>query len=529
MHQPLHPKALQEALQAIADSDPVAWGELEQVLPDAAQLESLRLIEDVCRAFRQRDEETNTPAETPILFRWGMLEAREKIGEGSNGEVFRAFDPWLRREVALKLLRERSHGGLDEARSLARLRHHNVLAVYGCGVHDERAGMWSELIDGSPLAQLVQRDGAFSVEEALRIGRDLARALACVHAAGLVHGDVKAENVLRERGGRTVLMDFGAGGEARLQSTRSLISGTLRYLPPEVLDGAPLSASSDLYALGVLIFFLLTARMPYEAADATSLRSAQCRGDVPRLSTLREDLTPELAAALESCIAPHVENRPRDAAAMAALLTPQPLRPISAPPRRRFFIAAAVAAVGIAAVGTVLWQKYATPATWNPQAHVLRVGDRGAEILGVGANVKTGDRLRLRFVSDRAAFLYVLDEDAEGRATVLHPLPTSGNPVSPGASLELPGGAGSTLAWEVTAGSAREEIVVLAATHALPDLEAAIATWQRAAERTRAIGAVVEAPVEAVQGTQLRGLLAQLDAQHDPNLRVWHFDFGAGR
>jgi len=275
-----------DAFHAIADGTPLAWRDLETT--DPGQLDVLHLLDDIANAYRARPDAP--PPRRDVLFRWGGLEAEQRLGAGSYGDVHRAFDPWLGRHVALKLFRSAGSGGLDEARRLARLRHRNVLSVYGCGVHDGRAGLWSELVEGRTLADAIAADGAFSREEALRVGRDLAQALAAVHAAGIVHGDVKAENVMRESGGRVVLMDFGAGGEQRLLASQRLISGTPRYLPPEVLDGAPIGIASDIYALGVLLFFLLSGRLPYAAAEANALRELQRRGDRPALRALRSEL-----------------------------------------------------------------------------------------------------------------------------------------------------------------------------------------------------------------------------------------------
>src|SRR5439155_25004873 len=100
---------------------------------------------------------------------------------------------------------------LKEARHLARVRHPNVVSVYGADLADGWVGVWMELIKGRSLAELLESQGLFSAREATVVGMDLCRALAAVHAAGQMHGDMKAHNVMREDGGRTVLMDFGTG------------------------------------------------------------------------------------------------------------------------------------------------------------------------------------------------------------------------------------------------------------------------------------------------------------------------------
>jgi hypothetical protein len=512
------------AFLALADGAPVAWRDMERGSADAAQLEALRLLEDVAGAYRG-DARQAAPEARPVLFRWGALEIEAPLGAGSYGEVFRAFDPWLGRHVALKLFRAGADAGLEEARRLARLRHRNVLSVYGCAIHDGRAGLWSELIDGRTLGALLADEGALSAEEGIRIGGDLAHALAMVHAAGLVHGDVKADNVMRERGGRIVLMDFGAGGEARLLAGRRLISGTPRYLPPEVLDGAPLAASSDIYAVGVLLFLLLAGRYPYAETEPVALREAQRRG-APDLEVLRPELATPLCGLVASCLATDAAQRP-SAHALAAQLAQLGRHPGAAPvPRRRAGWIVASAAVLL--VGVVLAWPYAFAPDWTSTAKFLRVESGGNVELAANSTLRPGDRVRLSLDSTRSAWVYVLNEDAQGNATVLLPGADDAKrgPLSTAAMAQLPGGQGSTLAWEVTADSAAEEFVVVAALQRVPELEESVAAWRRAAaaERTRSVGAVVDVPAPELRGARLREIVAMLE--RDPRqVRVWQFRF----
>ncbi|GAA0723238.1 serine/threonine-protein kinase [Dokdonella soli] len=522
---------VEEALRAIADGAPVPWRALESSAMDPGQIEALHLLDDVAHGYRA---EAPSPApHREVLLRWGALEAESLIGEGSFGEVYRAFDPWLGRHVALKLFRASGSvgAGLDEARRLARLRHRNVLSVYGCAVHDGRAGLWSELIEGRTLAAIVADDGAFSAEEGLRIGRDLAQALAVVHEADLVHGDVKAENVMRERSSRIVLMDFGAGGEQRLLAGQRLISGTPRYLPPEVLDGAPLSMQSDIYALGVLLFFLLSGRHPYAETDAAALREAQLRGAQLHLKEVRSELDPALCTLIERCIATDPAQRPSSARALDASLSAlSPVAALKAPTGRRLPLAALVAAcAALLAVATLLaWPRIFPPA-WDSTAKFLRVEPSGNVEIAADSTLRIGDRLRLNLHSSRDAYVYVLNEDDAGNATVLFPSATASarNPLQHGMTLQLPGGDNSTLAWEVTADSAREEFVVVAALQPLPEMDAELAGWQHAVAAnadTRAVGAIVSAPDPLLRGEHLRRILAGL-ARDPAHVRVWQYSF----
>ena len=150
------------------------------------------------------------------LRNWAHLTLVERLGGGTFGEVYRAWDPLLEREVALKLLLCDDPGWnasriLHEGRLMARVHHPNVITVHGVAAEGARVGLWLELIRGATLEQALLKQGRFSAREAALIGIDLCRALAAIHAAGLIHRDVTPQNVMREDGGRIVLMDLGTG------------------------------------------------------------------------------------------------------------------------------------------------------------------------------------------------------------------------------------------------------------------------------------------------------------------------------
>jgi len=243
--------------------------------------------------------------------RWGRLVLQERVGTGVYGEVYRAFDETLRRDVALKLLKASGRSAdllaakvLNEGRLLARVRHRNVVTVHGVDTQDGRVGLWMEFIRGNTLEQLLERQGPFGGREASLLGQDLCRALAAVHAAGLVHRDVKAQNVIREEGGRLVLMDFGTGLllEDDEAVKASPVAGTPLYLAPEVLNGADASPQSDIYSLGVLLFHLVTGSYPYVARSLAELRRVQERGERKRLHDLRPDLSEGFVQVVERAL-----------------------------------------------------------------------------------------------------------------------------------------------------------------------------------------------------------------------------------
>ena len=271
----VHEQWLRVAI-AIADGRPVDWNslpvdtsgeaaaEISSSLPKRLQaLERLVRGHEAVRPQPSAEDAHDTiltaaarekarSANQPLQVRWGPLVVIEKIGRGSFGDVYRAWDPRLDREVALKLIPET---GLDtdvspvveEGRLLARVRHPNVLTVYGAERIDGRVGIWTELIAGETLAAEVLRRGALEPEEAVRIGVEVCRALEAVHRAGLLHRDVKAQNILRDAEGRLVLGDFGTGIEANEQAsvTEPQVAVTPLYMAPEVLAHEPPTVASD--------------------------------------------------------------------------------------------------------------------------------------------------------------------------------------------------------------------------------------------------------------------------------------------
>src|SRR5580765_2652199 len=275
-------------LESVADGAEVDWAALDAAAANNTErnrYRNLRLVARVAELHRTLVLEEGDRALTHLdddaaladPATWGHLSIASRLASGAFGQIYRAHDPQLNRPVALKLLRgditlyRPVDRLLGEARTLAQVRHPNVVTVHGADVRDGRAGLWMELVDGQTLEAWLRAHGALGAGEATAIGIDLCRALAAVHGQELVHGDVKAQNVMREKGGRIVLMDFGAG---RAQGADAAgVAGTPMYLAPEVLAGAPPTPESDLYSLGILLFHLLTNKFPYNAIDLDSLRA----------------------------------------------------------------------------------------------------------------------------------------------------------------------------------------------------------------------------------------------------------------
>jgi TolB-like protein/Tfp pilus assembly protein PilF len=313
--------------EAISDGKPADWAAAESQAgsdDERALVRELRLLADLADTHRSASE-GDAVQDVPTLdvVRWGGLDVRERLGAGTYGVVYRAYDQRLAREVALKLLHsteDLSGQAVEEGRLLARVRHPHVITVFGADRFDGRVGIWMELIRGGTLEALLRERGPFSAREAASMGAELCGALAAVHRAGLVHRDVKAQNVMREAGGRLVLMDFGAGQELMPGAQRGRV-GTPLYMAPELFDGADASPRSDIYSLGVLLFHIVTGEYPVVGASATAVRDAHASGERRRLIDIRPDLPRPFVQVVDRAIARDPADRYATAGAMEEALT----------------------------------------------------------------------------------------------------------------------------------------------------------------------------------------------------------------
>jgi len=338
-------RALHEVLGAVPSGPPSVQAPVVPASRPAAAVDS-----GAARAEEALSGDTtlttpNATGWTP--FTWGHLQAVEPIGRGGFGRVYRAWDPTLAREVALKLVtvpdeqRANALEVLREGRLLARVRHPNVVTVYGAQQIDNEIGLWMDLVRGRSLAALVQSDGPLSADEATVIGITLCRAVAAVHAAGLLLRDIKAHNVMREGGGRIVLMDFGAGRELRHTAGTAGAQGAPLYMAPEVVTGAPASPASDLYSLGVLLYFLVTGSYPVVGRTLPEIVVAHGLGQRRFLADLRPDLPERFIRVVERAVSIDPAARYATAGSMLQELAVDPsmapqtldLPPIVPPPQ----------------------------------------------------------------------------------------------------------------------------------------------------------------------------------------------------
>ena len=364
---------------AVADGTPVDWIRALESTPDpdlrnvVQQLGVVAGLASVhwTRADPALDETAEATEAMPGS--WGPFTLRRRIGRGTFGSVYLAWDAALEREVALKILRkfDRSAAVIREGRLLARVRHPNVVTVHGVDQFDGSVGMWMEFVEGVTLKQLLQERGAFGPHEAVFIGIDVSRAVGAVHQSGLLHRDIKSQNVMREAGGRIVLMDFGAGEVRAVEAQGATrLTGTPLYLAPEVLAGQPSTIASDLYSIGVLLYHLLTKRFPVEGETLGDLEAAHAQHRRTPLSDLRPDLPAGIVSVVERALDPDPARRHRSAGAiqqeLLSTVSPHALgdaapsvvaRPRPGRRGRWLAAAAAIALAGASAMAIALWPR----------------------------------------------------------------------------------------------------------------------------------------------------------------------------
>ncbi|MCE2900910.1 MAG: serine/threonine-protein kinase [Gemmatimonadaceae bacterium] len=255
----------------------------------------------------------------------GAFRLVREIGRGGMGVVYLAEDTQLERRVAIKTLpshlmadaqvRQRF---LREARTAAALSHPNIVPIYSAAERDGVVYFTMGYVEGESLAERLLRDGPLDVPAALAIVRQLALALEAAHAANVVHRDIKAENVLLDGAGRAVVTDFGIArvSEAQPITATGTVLGTVHYMSPEQVMGEPLDGRSDLYALGVLLFRMLSGRFPFERANNSAVLVAHVNTAPPRLREVAPHVPASVDALVHDLLAKRREARLASARAL---------------------------------------------------------------------------------------------------------------------------------------------------------------------------------------------------------------------
>jgi beta-lactam-binding protein with PASTA domain/tRNA A-37 threonylcarbamoyl transferase component Bud32 len=255
----------------------------------------------------------------------GRYHVLERIAAGGMGEVFRAHDAVLAREVAIKVLHRSlasDQGFVErfrrEARAAATLNHPNIVAVYDWGAVDGIYYMVMEYVHGRSVRELLNAGGRLAPAQAAEILRQTLAALEHAHARGIVHRDLKPENILITTDGVVKLTDLGlARAFADAKNTRAgAVTGTVQYLAPEQIRGEPADPRSDLYSLGIVAYELLTGELPYTGETPMAIAYQHLSGRVPAPSGSAPETGDDLDGFVLSATDPDREMRPESAAAM---------------------------------------------------------------------------------------------------------------------------------------------------------------------------------------------------------------------
>ena len=247
----------------------------------------------------------------------GRYELHELVGSGGMSNVFRAHDRLLERSVAIKVLHEQFSADEDyverfrrEARSVAQLAHPNIVTVIDRGEEDGRQYIVFEYVEGENLKGLLSH-GALPVDQALRYGLQIAGALDFAHKRGLVHRDVKPQNVLLTEEGEPKVTDFGIARSVDVQSvTQSgTVLGTSDYIAPEQARGEQVDQRTDIYSLGVMLYELLTGEVPYSGDNFVAVAMQHLHDPVPSVLDRRRDVPVRLDLAVQRAMAKDPDDR----------------------------------------------------------------------------------------------------------------------------------------------------------------------------------------------------------------------------
>src|SRR5579885_1533171 len=249
----------------------------------------------------------------------GRYELEELVGTGGMSSVFRAHDRLLDRKVALKILHQQYARDDEyverfrrEARAVAALSHPNIVTVIDRGDHEGRQFIVFEYVEGENLKQLIQRRGPAPVKTALELAKQIAQALSFAHQQGLVHRDVKPQNVLLNGDGTAKVTDFGIARSLDVKhgmTQTGTVLGTSDYIAPEQAQGQPVDEHTDVYSLGVVLYELLTSEVPFPGENFVAVAMRHINEEPPPVRDKRPDVPPRVEAAVRTAMAKRPEDR----------------------------------------------------------------------------------------------------------------------------------------------------------------------------------------------------------------------------
>ncbi len=281
----------------------------------------------------------------------GEYSLQRELGRGGMGVVYLARDVQLDRDIAIKVLpthlasdavaRERF---LREARTAAGLSHPHIVPIHRVGEVRGFVFFVMSYVEGETLGDRLRTRGPLQPAEAARILREVAWALAYAHGRGIVHRDVKPDNILLEAAtGRALVTDFGiahGSGDPGALTDSGKIMGTAHFMSPEQAANEPVDGRSDIYALGVVGYLAVSGRLPFEAPNVPALLLKQATEEAPNVTRAAPGLSPVIAAAIDRCLARDPAERFADGEALAAALAPAPDARPALPPTLRAWLSA---------------------------------------------------------------------------------------------------------------------------------------------------------------------------------------------
>lgn len=260
-----------------------------------------------------------------------VYECESLLGRGGMGRVYLAHHIDLERKCALKVLSPRVSAGnidyitrfLNEGRAAAALNHPNIITTHAIGASEGYHFLEMEFVAGRSLQQLIDQEGALTPVRATAMATQIAQGLSAAHQAGVIHRDLKPDNILLTRRGIPKIADFGLAKRVASDgsgATTEVLVGTPNYMAPELFHGKPAAPVSDVYALGVCYFLMLTGQLPYTGGSLAELKLAVQNEPLPSLRQLRPDVSLEMAECVSLLLAKTPENRPANGIETAQLL-----------------------------------------------------------------------------------------------------------------------------------------------------------------------------------------------------------------
>ena len=309
----LEPDALERRLAAMAASDPELRHDVEALLTADAQAEDrLARIDRALDSSRTRREDVHNADPLKLVGRtFSHFRVIEPLASGGMGVVYRAEDTQLGRAIALKFPLPTRHFDrsarerfLREARVAAALDHPNLCPIHEVGETDDGHLFYAmPLYGGETLKARLARDGALPVADAIHIAREIAEGLGAAHKAGIVHRDLKPANVMLLRDGAIRILDFGLAKVSDLSVTDPWTTlGTVSYMAPEQVQGHEVNARADWWALGVVLYEMLTSHRPFHGDHAITIAHAIVHHDPQRPSALRAGITDQADVAVQTLL-----------------------------------------------------------------------------------------------------------------------------------------------------------------------------------------------------------------------------------